>query len=42
MLARRNPMTAATAKNTAVQEPWFERAFREIEILSMPDPAAKE
>lgn len=41
MLASENPMTAATATKAAVHVPWFEMAFKLIEMPSMPDPATK-
>lgn len=36
-----NPMTAAHATNPAVQMACVESAFKEMEILSMADPATK-
>lgn len=41
MLARLNPIMAATATNTAVHVAWLDTALRPMEIPSMPEPATK-
>lgn len=41
MLEKINPIMAATATKTAVQAPWSESAFREIEMLNRAEPPTK-
>lgn len=39
MLDKPKPITAAMATNAAVHREWSERAFREVEIPTIPEPA---
>lgn len=41
ILAKTNPTIAATATKSAVHAPWFERAFKAVEMLIIADPAPK-
>jgi hypothetical protein len=37
----KNPMTAATATNTAVHAPWSDKALKAVEILEKPAAATQ-